>query len=77
MMRATQMGLSVDYLMAAMVEKKFGKHWSVILNGENLLNVRQSNFSPVVTGSLQNPTFSELYAPLTGWVLNLCVQLRL
>lgn len=65
------------YLMAAMIEKMFGKRWSIILNGENLLNVRQSNFAPLYTGSIQNPVFSELYAPIEGWVVNLCVQLRL
>jgi outer membrane receptor protein involved in Fe transport len=62
------------YFLAAMIERKIGRHWSLILNGENLLNVRQQNY---VQGSTLSPTFASLYAPIDGWVLNLCVRLKL
>lgn len=65
------------YLLAAMVERKIGKHWSVILNGENLLNVKQSTYQSLYTGSRLTPVFNQLYAPIDGWVVNLCIQLRL
>jgi outer membrane receptor protein involved in Fe transport len=65
------------YLLAAMVERKIGKRWNIILNGENLLNVRQSAYQALYNGTVQNPVFNQLYAPVDGWVLNLCVQVRL
>ncbi len=62
------------YFLAAMVERKIGHHWSIILNGENLLNVKQKNY---VSGTTQSPVFAPLYAPIDGWVLNLCLRLKL
>ena len=55
--------------MAAMVNRHF-KHFDLVLNGENLLDVRQSRFEKVVIPPLSNPTFKPLYAPLDGRVLN-------
>jgi outer membrane receptor for ferrienterochelin and colicins len=55
--------------MAAMVNRHF-KHFDVVLNGENLLDIRQSKFEKVVIPPLSNPTFKQLYAPLDGRVLN-------
>lgn len=67
-----------DYLfIAAMVEKRFGKGWSVVLNGENLLDYRQSKVEPLYTGSITNPDFVPLWAPIDGRVINLSVKLNL
>ena len=62
--------------LAAMVERKFGKHISLVLNGENLLDYRQSNVEPLFTGSLDNPNFNALWAPIDGRVLNLALRLK-
>ncbi|HET7817903.1 MAG TPA: TonB-dependent receptor [Bacteroidia bacterium] len=64
------------WFFAAMVERKF-KHLSFILNCENLLDARQSKFQPIVTGTLANPVFQPLWAPLEGRVFNLCIKLTL
>jgi iron complex outermembrane receptor protein/outer membrane receptor for ferrienterochelin and colicins len=60
--------------MAAMAEKKFGPKWSLVLNCENLLNVKQSNYETLYTGSIANPEFKTLWAPIDGRVLNLCLR---
>lgn len=62
--------------MAAMVERKF-KRGSLILNCENLLDVRQTQFEPTVIGTRQNPTFQPLWAPTEGRVINLSVKIKI
>ncbi len=62
---------------ASMVEYKFKKHCSVILNGENLLDYRQSKSEKLFTGSISNPRFNTLWAPIDGKVINLCLKLSL
>jgi outer membrane receptor for ferrienterochelin and colicins len=65
------------FFLAAMVEKKFGKHASVVLNGENLLNYRQSKKETLYTGTITNPQFKPLWAPIDGRVINISVRLKL
>lgn len=62
------------YFLATMIERKIAKHWSIILNGENLLNVKQKNY---VEDTMKNRVFKSLYAHIDGWVLNLCVRFKL
>lgn len=57
-------------------EKTFGK-FSVFINAENITDVRQGNFGPVVIPPFSNPTFAEIYAPLEGRVFNGGVKIRL
>ncbi len=65
------------YFVAAMVEKKFGKHISLVLNGENLLNYRQSEVEDLFTGSISNPDFVPVWAPIDGRVINLSLKFSL
>ncbi|MBC7722312.1 MAG: TonB-dependent receptor [Pedobacter sp.] len=60
--------------IAALVERKFGKSFSVVLNCENLLDYRQSKHETLYTGSITNPIFKPLWAPIDGRVLNLSVK---
>lgn len=62
--------------MAAMVEKKFGPKWSLVLNCENLLDERQSKYERLFTGSVTNPSFKALWAPIDGRVANLSLRLK-
>jgi iron complex outermembrane receptor protein/outer membrane receptor for ferrienterochelin and colicins len=62
--------------LAAMTEKKIGKHFSVILNGENLLDYRMSREESLYTGTITQPTFKPLWAPIDGLVINLSVRYR-
>lgn len=60
--------------IAALVERKFGKSFSVVLNCENLLDYRQSKHETLYTGSITNPIFKLLWAPIDGRVVNLSVK---
>jgi outer membrane receptor for ferrienterochelin and colicins len=62
--------------MAAMAEKKFGPKWSLVLNCENLFDERQSKYEQLYTGTVSNPSFKTLWAPIDGRVVNLCLRLR-
>lgn len=62
--------------LAAMVERKFGDHVSLVLNGENLLDYRQSDEEALFTGSLLYPRFKPLWAPIDGRVINLSLRLK-
>jgi iron complex outermembrane receptor protein/outer membrane receptor for ferrienterochelin and colicins len=62
--------------MAAMLEKKFDAKWSVVLNCENLLDERQSKYESLYTGSIANPVFKALWAPIDGRVMNVSVRFK-
>lgn len=64
------------YIMAAMVQYKTGP-LTFVLNGENLMNVRQSNYGPLYDGTIDNPQFHQLWAPIEGRVINLSVTWKL
>ncbi len=65
------------FFAAAMVERKFGDKISVVLNGENLLDYRQSKYESLYTGTITNPIFKPLWAPIDGRVINLAVRLKI
>ncbi len=65
------------FFMAGLIERKFGKHISVVLNGENLLDYRQSKNEPLFSGTIINPAFAPLWAPIDGRVINLAARLKL
>jgi outer membrane receptor for ferrienterochelin and colicins len=62
---------------AAAIERKFGNHLSLILNAENVLNIKQSDYENVVTGTLQNPSFRPIWAPQEGAIVNLALKYKL
>ncbi len=67
-----------DYLfMAGLVEKKFGTHITAVLNCENILDYRQSKQEALFTGTISNPNFKTLWAPIDGRVINLAVKFSL
>ncbi len=61
--------------LAAMIEKKF-KHVSLVLNGENLLDERQTSHESIVIPPTMNPTFKPLWGPIEGRVINLSLVVR-
>ncbi|GBD92629.1 hypothetical protein BMS3Abin05_00201 [bacterium BMS3Abin05] len=56
-----------------MAQKEVG-HFTIALNVENVLDVRQTRFENIVHPPLSNPVFSEIYAPLEGRVGNIVVK---
>jgi outer membrane receptor for ferrienterochelin and colicins len=65
------------WFWAGAIERKFGEHISLVMNGENLLDIRQSNFEKTVLGTSANPIFKPIWAPLEGRVINLALKLKL
>ena len=65
------------WLLGVLGEKIFAPHFSVVLNVENFLDVRQTRFEPVVLGTPVAPTFRPLYAPLDGIVGNVALKITL
>jgi len=69
---------SRDYwIVGLMMEKAMSDDLSMFLNFENLTDTRQTRWEPLYTGSLANPIFNDIYAPLDGYVINGGVKLRL
>ncbi|GEO11656.1 TonB-dependent receptor [Segetibacter aerophilus] len=62
--------------LAAMIEKKLGPKWSLVLNCENLLDERQSKYERLYTGSISTPSFRSLWAPIDGRVANFSVRFK-
>ena len=56
-------------------EKTFGK-LSLFVNAENITDVKQGNFGPVVLPPFTNPDFAEVYASLEGRVFNGGIKVR-
>lgn len=68
---------SPDYwIFGLMAEKIMSEDFSVFLNFENFGDTRQTRDGPIYSGSIANPQFADIYAPLDGFVINGGVKLR-
>jgi outer membrane receptor for ferrienterochelin and colicins len=65
------------FFIATMAQRKVGKHLLLVLNCENLLDYRMSKVESLYTGSMTNPTFKPLWAPIDGRVVNLSVRWKI
>jgi len=65
------------YFLTGIILQKYFKHFSLILNCENIFDVRQTKFENIILGPVENPTFKEIYAPLDGRVFNIAVRIKL
>ncbi len=57
------------WVMGFMAEKLWEK-FSVFINFENFTDTRQTRFDTIYTGSINNPMFRDIYAPVDGFVVN-------
>jgi outer membrane cobalamin receptor len=62
--------------LAGMVGYQRGA-FTVVLNGENLSDTRQTRWEPIVSGSSSRPLFAPLWAPIDGRAINLSVMFRI
>ncbi|PSR52747.1 hypothetical protein AHMF7605_04030 [Adhaeribacter arboris] len=65
------------YVITGFMAEKLFEKFSFYLNFENFLDVRQTRFDNIYTGSIINPTFLDIYAPLDGFVVNGGIKVRL
>jgi len=65
------------YWLCGMMAERLWEHFSIFINFENLLDTRQTKFDTIYTGSITNPVFRDIYAPVDGFVVNGGIKLRL
>lgn len=62
--------------VAAMIGYNVNPHIGLVLNCENLLDYRQSKHESIYEGSIINPQFKPLWAPIDGRAVNLSLRLK-
>lgn len=65
------------YWITGLMIEKIWKVLSVFINFENITDTRQTRFDTIYTGSINNPLFRDIYAPLDGFVVNGGLKLKL
>lgn len=64
------------FFMAASIHYTV-KKVTLVLNGENLLDVRQTRYAPVVYPPYTRPRFAQLWAPVDGVVVNFSILVKI
>ncbi|MDX3917438.1 MULTISPECIES: TonB-dependent receptor [Olivibacter] len=65
------------YWTTGFMAEKLWERFSIFINLENFSDTRQTKFDTIYTGSITNPVFRDIYAPVDGFVINGGVKLRL
>jgi iron complex outermembrane receptor protein len=65
------------YVTFGLLVQKMWKHLDIFVNAENLTDQRQTKWGSIYTGSLTNPDFKDIYAPLDGIVVNAGIRVKL
>ncbi len=65
------------YWIVGFMAEKIWEKFSLFINFENFTDTRQSQFGPLYTGSIDEPQFSDIYAPVEGFIINGGIKLRL
>ncbi len=65
------------YWIFGFMAEKLWERFSIYINFENFTDTRQTRFDNIYTGSISNPVFRDIYAPLDGFVVNGGLKLRL
>ena len=66
-----------SYWICGLMAEKLWEHFSLFINFENLFDTRQTRFDTINTGSIDNPAFRDIYAPVDGFVVNGGIKIRL
>lgn len=65
------------YWLTGLVVEKLWKHFSLFINFENFGDVRQTKFESIYSGTVTEPVFKDIYAPLEGFVVNGGIKISL
>ena len=65
------------YWVTGFMAEKLWKKFSVFINFENFTDTRQTRFDTIYTGTISNPVFRDIYAPVDGFVVNGGIKLKL
>jgi iron complex outermembrane receptor protein len=66
-----------SYWITGFMAERVWEKFSLFINFENFSNTRQSKFDTIYTGTIDNPVFKDIYAPVEGFVVNGGVKVRL
>jgi len=66
-----------QYMILGFMAERLWEKFSIYVNFENFLDVRQTRFDTIYTGTLTNPVFRDIYAPLDGFLINAGIKLKL
>jgi len=69
--------LGKQYWICGLMAERMWEYFSLFINFENFLDTRQTRFDTIYTGSITNPVFRDIYAPVDGFVVNGGVKIRL
>lgn len=59
-----------QYWILGLMTEKLWENFSIFLNFENYTDTRQTKFGSIYTGSISDPEFKDIYAPLDGFLVN-------
>jgi iron complex outermembrane receptor protein len=74
--RLSDGSIGKSYWITGFMAEKLWEKWSVFINFENFTDTRQSKFDKVFTGTIQDPIFRDIYAPVDGFVINGGIKIR-
>jgi iron complex outermembrane receptor protein len=66
-----------EYWICGLMIEKLWEHFSLYINFENFLDTRQTRFDSIYTGTITNPVFKDIYAPVDGFVINAGIKISL
>jgi iron complex outermembrane receptor protein len=66
-----------SYWITGFMAEKLWAKFSLYINFENFSDTRQTRFDTIYTGTIDNPQYRDIYAPLDGFVVNGGIKLRL
>jgi outer membrane receptor for ferrienterochelin and colicins len=59
-----------EYWICGFMVERLWEHFSLFINFENFLDTRQTRFDTIYTGTISDPVFRDIYAPVDGFVIN-------
>jgi outer membrane receptor for ferrienterochelin and colicins len=65
------------YVTFGALVQRMWKRFDIYINAENLTDRRQTRWESIYTGSITNPVFRDIYAPLDGVVVNAGIRIKL
>lgn len=66
-----------EYWICGLMIEKLWEHFSLYINFENFMDTRQTRFGSIYTGTITNPVFKDIYAPVDGFVVNGGIKIKL
>lgn len=65
------------YWITGFMAERIWEKFSLFINFENFTDTRQTRFGSIYSGTVTNPVFKDIYAPLDGFVVNGGIKLNL